>query len=235
MGCNQDRIIQAESSKYEVENEIRKWESESELSSKVFLDIVYEINSKIFLDGEKMSIEKFDNYFVKTFNKRITKDFFEDEFFLADKDKFDMLKVKNLMLLLTLPKKVITRKNIFYYDKANYLFSYVKDIDNDSNEFIDKDSHGLRNFMNDVVYISIVFIPNLWMKSVKDAYKYKEDKLFTLYSKIEKIAEALIGKMFSILGTEFITLSNLNELYDSIKGFLTAAYIRDFALEMFNI
>ena len=56
-----------------------------------------------------------------------------------------MLKVKNLMLLLTLPKKVITRKNIFYYDKANYIFSYVKDVDNDSES-------GLSEVSNEALY-----------------------------------------------------------------------------------
>jgi len=237
MGCNQDRVVSLDSSKFEVENEIRKWEKDSELSQKFFLDLIYEINSKILIDGEVMEMIKFDNFFIKNFSKRYTKDFFEESYFLTEDGKIDLLKIKNLLLVLCIPKKIVTRKNMFYYDKSNYIFSYIKDIDMDNNEFIDKESHGLKTLIRELVIISVLIIPNIWFNNVKTAAKYKTDKLFTLQDKIEKISECLTTEIFNTTASdkEKLTLNNLNQLFDSFKGFLSSGYIREFALEMFQV
>mmetsp|Transcript_9047 Transcript_9047/g.9395 ORF Transcript_9047/g.9395 Transcript_9047/m.9395 type:complete len:237 (+) Transcript_9047:13-723(+) len=234
MGCEQDRVKEVDQTTFPIENEIRLWEKDCEFSNKHFLDVVFELNSKIFLEGESMSQEKFDNYFVKNFEKRYTKDFFEDDFMKLDHNHLDTLKVKNMLFLLTLPKKVVTRKNLFFYDKANYMFGYIKDIDNDNKDYIEKDSIGLKNYMNEIVYISISFLPNLWLRTANSAIKNKKDIISSLEDDKDKICEALIEKMFSLAGTDQdkLTLIFLNELFNSVRGFLNSGYIREFALTL---
>jgi hypothetical protein len=233
MGCAQNSINS--DSKHDIEIDIRSWESTTEFSSKFFLDAVFEINTKIHLDGEVMSKEKFENYFLRSYGKRTTQDFFDNDMMKKGED-YDTIKIKNLLFLITTPKRIETIKNCFFYDKANYLFSFIKDYDRDECDYIERVSPGLRLFLNDLVRFSLDLIPELWMKTDKKALQYSDNKLFELKFKSEKIIDDLIVYIFQDdinLDKTKLTLDALNDMFERDNGFLSDGFIREFSLNIF--
>lgn len=239
MGCTQERGENYSDSKFIIESEIRKWEMGLEISSKVFIDIVYEINSKIHLEGEYMNLEKFDNFFIRNFSKRDSKYLFDHEYYKLSKEKYDTLKIKNLLFVMTQSKKIVTRKGVYYYDKANYLFNYVKDCDGDKDDCIKRNSIGFESFIKELVEISFQILPGMWKEQkdepLKNVSKNEEELLFNSNDKINMIKENLINKIFDYetnSDKEKITIHNLNEIYESNLYFLTSGFIREFALNL---
>lgn len=239
MGCSQDRGEKYSDSKFIIESEIRKWEMGLEVSSKIFIDIVYEINSKIHLEGEYMNLEKFDNFFIRNFSKRDSKYLFDNDYYKISKEKYDTLKIKNLLFVMTQAKKIVTRKGVYYYDKANYLFNYVKDCDGDKEDSIKRTSVGFESFIKELIEISLEILPVMWREqkeeSLKKVDKNEEDLLFNSKDKLIMIKESLINKIFDYetnSDKEKITIHNLNEIYESNVYFLTSGFIREFALNL---
>jgi len=218
MGCSQERSENYAESKYQIEADIRKHEVSSEISSKVFIEIVYEINSKIHLEGEFMTKEKFDNFFMRNFSKNETKEYFENDYYKIGKEKYETLKLKNLLFLLAQAKKIVTRKGVFYYDKANYLFNYVKDCDSDKLDYIPRSSIGFELFIKELIEIAAVIIPKMLMETKSDQFAiYKNDKLFSISDKVDEIKSALIDKIFNYESNndkDKLTIHNLNEIFE---------------------
>lgn len=237
MGCDQPKG-RSNVTKYEIENEIRQWEQNStEFGTKYFLDVVFDINTKIHLDGEEMTREKFENYFLRCYDKRTTQDFFENDMIRKEENKYDTLKIKSLLFLLTNSKRIETVKNCYFYDKANYLFSYVKDYDRDEYEFIDRSSKGLKIFLTDLVDFSLFLIPDLWLKFEKRGEQFEKNKFFTIRNKKISLIDEIINKIFNDeinLDKTKITLDSLNEMFDYNPAFLSSGYIREVLLDLYS-
>lgn len=263
MGCSPTQKREA---KYPIESVIREYESTSDFSEKFFLDAAFEINSKIHLDGEFMTNEKFEKYFYRNFNNKLTEDFFINKhikFNIQDnnqeeddisnpiikniknkvsksnnKELFSTVKLKNLLFLLTKAKRIETAKNCFFYDKSSYMFSYIKDFDQDDNDYIKKDSLGLYSFLEDLVVFSVELIPDIWIKHDVRSKEFKNNKLFELRNKIDKIINDIIDKIFNEeynVDNKKITIESINLMFESYNGFLSSGYIRESALDMLNM
>lgn len=235
MGCTQ--VMSSKSSKFDIENDLRDWLNNSgEFSNKNFVDLIYDLNSKIHLDKESMTKEKFESYFIKCFSKRITQEFMNHEL-ICTNNVFDTIKIKNLLFLVTNSKRVDTM-NGFFYDKANYFFAYIKDYDRDDYDYIEKNSPGLKILIDEFVLFSLILIPSIWLKTDKKAMDYLDNKLFFLKEKLGSISDDLITQLFSneaCLDKSKLTLDSLNMQFENDPALLTDQYIREFSLTLYSI
>ena len=228
MGNQESNKIKENNSKLEVNIEelIDNWESENEISSKYFLNLIFNINSKILKSQKSMSNEKFESYFLNNFAYKYTRNIFEHSFFNDEVDKMDINKIKNLYFLISLPTKTTTYKG-FYYDKANYIYSIVKEYDNDFQAKITIDSIGIKYFIHDLIYISVVVIPNIFI-NIHKKYQDTKNKLFILNDHLEDVCNLFLKELFK--DKIEIGLNDLNDIYNNETDFLTSKYIRKFAL-----
>lgn len=236
MGCTQ-AIGNSKTSKFDVENDLRDWLINSgEFTNKNFVDLIYDLNSKIHLDKESMTKEKFESYFIKCFSKRITQEFMNHELICIN-NMFDTIKIKNFLFLVTNSKRVDT-VNGFFYDKANYMFAFVKDYDRDDYDYIEKSSPGLKIFIEELVVFSLLLIPSIWLKSDKKALDYLDSKLFLLKDKIGSISDDLITQLFTneaCLDKSKLTLDSINLQFENDPNLLTDQHIREFSLTLYSI
>lgn len=236
MGCENSTLYSKDTG-YPIENEIRKWENTIGFQLKIFSDLVFEINTKTYMGKEEISIEKFNNFFLNNLENYKAKDLFQHSYFLNESNNIDTMKVKKALFLLCNPKKIVINGSKYFYDKASYLLNESNQTNENSSK-ITPQSNGLFEFIKELSYISLVVIPELAFKSTVDVDKYKDviiSNVDSVKSKIDKISEAIIGHLFSNnRDTESYSLSELSEIYEFDKGFLSSGYIRNFVLDMFS-
>lgn len=232
MGCTHGRTNYIDSSKFEQEKYIRKWENDLGLKNKTFFDLISNFNSKIILEGEEIPQSKLDNFITTNFNNNAyLKDVLSFPIFHV-KNKIDCRIIKFLFFSLC-PIEILTNDSAtvtYTIDKAEYLFTHVKETD-EANENDELDRFGLGMAIEPVITIACEVIPDCYIKHKKTEITKEEDKyLSKLRDFIPHIREKIVDDLFKNKNT--VGLCDISQAFEENPYYLTTGYIRDIGLEI---
>jgi hypothetical protein len=223
MGCNHTKLVTYLDSKYSEEKQIRQWEDSLGFREMKFVEIVKEFNSKLLLDGEKISFSKFENFLLQHFRKGNSREIFRNKFFhMNDKNKvyLDSRCIKYVFLVLC-PLNTIECSNItptpefnskgYYIDKAEFIYTTIKDDDlNDESEELDKLS--VYALLESLVIISCEILPKCYIESKKQSLSSNEGYLNQLKDFTSDIVTKITDELFQ--GSPTIGLNELNKKFE---------------------
>jgi hypothetical protein len=207
MGCTNNRNIK----KYKQEKNITKWEKDLAFRKHDFSSLITEMNYKLFLEGEKILKEKFDKFFYLKIFERNSNVLFKQNYLkviIHSKTYYDCSKIKFLLLLLT-TSKITETNNKIYSDKAEYIISYLKEHENADLDLITQDNHILEELLQMLIYMSCVFLPELYIKSKHDKILNEEKYLEALIRHEKNILEKLKEELF-LDSNNNLTIENLS-------------------------
>jgi hypothetical protein len=230
MGCIEVKKVPYSQTNLVEESNLRIFEEEIGAFKKDLNHVL----PRICIESEVISITKLENIILRDFPSDFIT-FIQQGYFYKEINGtkyYDARKI-NILLFLLCNDTLITNSKFSYHDKASFCFNFVRTReDQNLSDALEENEENFVKFVEDVVDVSCVGIPDCYTKMRVNAQEGMINKFVEFK---DEIVKKLIKALFTtkdIRKSGGLTFEEINQKFDSNLLAFTSGHIREVAWEI---